>query len=52
MKEVAFFTDDDFKDGIERMKWLNRMIHKPIDYKNPIAFFNEAIQDHKNYNTV
>ncbi|RRJ66035.1 hypothetical protein EHV15_26300 [Paenibacillus oralis] len=52
MKEVTFFTDDDFKDGIERMKWLNRMIHKPIDYKEPIAFFNESIQDHKNYNTV
>jgi hypothetical protein len=52
MKEVTFFTEDDFTDSIERLKWLNRMIHKPIEYKEPIAFFKESIQDHKNYNTV
>ncbi|MGM1046971.1 MAG: DUF6933 domain-containing protein [Bacillota bacterium] len=52
MKEVTFFTEDDFNDNIERLKWLNRLIHKPIDYKEPIDFFKELIKDHKNYNTV
>lgn len=52
MKEVTFFIEDDFQDNHERLKWLNRMIHKPIDYKEPIDFFKEAIKDSKNYNIV
>ncbi|MDO3410549.1 DUF3024 domain-containing protein [Saccharibacillus sp. CPCC 101409] len=39
MKEVTYFTHDDFNDPIERMKWINRLIHKPIDYLQPIDVF-------------
>jgi len=49
MKEVTFFSEDDFNDNIERLKWLNRIIHRPIDYKKPIEFFKESIKDHINY---
>lgn len=52
MKEVTWFIEDDFNDNIERLKWLNRMIHKPIDYMEPISYFKESLWDHKNYNTV
>ncbi|MGG3280123.1 DUF6933 domain-containing protein [Paenibacillus solani] len=51
MKEVTFFTEDDFQDNHERLKWLNRMIYKPIDYKEPIELFKEAIKNPKNNNT-
>lgn len=47
MKEVTWFIEDDFIHNIERLKWLNRRIHKPIDYKEPIAFFKESIKDLK-----
>ncbi|ANY75213.1 DUF6933 domain-containing protein [Paenibacillus ihbetae] len=43
MKEVAFFSEDDFIDNIARMKWLNRLIYKPIAYKRPINLFKETI---------
>ncbi|XID95008.1 DUF6933 domain-containing protein [Paenibacillaceae bacterium WGS1546] len=36
MKEVTMYTTDthlEFNDNIERMKWLNKLIYKPIDYK-------------------
>ncbi|WP_027084410.1 DUF6933 domain-containing protein [Cohnella panacarvi] len=52
MKEVTWFIEDDFHDNIERLMWLNRMIHKPIDYMKPIEYFKESLWDHKNYNTV
>lgn len=52
MKEVTWFVEDNFYDNIERLKWLNRIIHKPIDYKEPIHYFKESLWDHKNYNTV
>ncbi|KOP67272.1 hypothetical protein AMS62_19980 [Bacillus sp. FJAT-18019] len=52
MKEATFFIEDDFQDNHERLKWLNRMIHKPIDYKKPIDFFKQAIKDPKNYNAL
>lgn len=52
MKEVTWFIEDDFKDNIERLKWLNRMIHKPINYMEPINYFKESFWNHKNYNTV
>jgi hypothetical protein len=52
MKEVTFFSEDHFNDNFDRMKWLNRLIHKPIDYNEPINVFKEAIKAHKNYNTV
>jgi hypothetical protein len=50
MKEVMFFTQDDFEDNIERLKWLNRIIHKPIEYKEPIHYFKESIKDKRSYN--
>lgn len=43
MKEVTFFSEDDFIDNIARMKWLNRLIYKPIAYQRPINYFKEAI---------
>jgi hypothetical protein len=45
-----FFTEDDFEDNIERLKWLNRIIHKPIEYKEPIHYFKESIKDKRSYN--
>ncbi|KIL34273.1 hypothetical protein SD71_21600 [Cohnella kolymensis] len=45
MKEVTFFVEDDFQDNISRLKWLNQMIHKPIDYHEPINVFKKAIKD-------
>jgi hypothetical protein len=45
MKEVTFFIEDDFKDNISRLKWLNQLIHKPIDYYEPINVFKQAIKD-------
>lgn len=50
MKEVTWFIEDDFYDNNERLKWLNRTIHKPIDYKEPLNYFIESLGDHKNYN--
>ncbi|SDE44086.1 hypothetical protein SAMN02799630_03371 [Paenibacillus sp. UNCCL117] len=44
MKEVSLFSSDDFPDNIQRLKWLNRLIYKPIDYKEPIALFKETIR--------
>ncbi|WP_128101515.1 hypothetical protein [Paenibacillus sp. DCT19] len=52
MKEVTWFVEDDFYDNIERLKWLNRMIYKPINYKEPIHYFIESLWDHRNYNIV
>ena len=52
MKEVTWFIEDDFHDNIERMKWLNRMIHKPIDYKEPINYFKECLWNNNNYNII
>ncbi|MDP9701578.1 hypothetical protein J2T16_004520 [Paenibacillus intestini] len=52
MKEVTWFIEDDFHDNIERMKWLNRMIHKPIDYKEPINYFKESLWNNNNYNII
>jgi len=52
MKEVTWFIEDDFQDNIERLKWLNKMIHKPIEYKEPINYFKECLWDHKNYNKI
>ncbi|MCA0756202.1 hypothetical protein KP806_14190 [Paenibacillus sp. N4] len=49
MNEVTFFLEDNFNDNIQRLKWLNRLIHKPIDYYEPINVFREAIKDRKNY---
>ena len=47
MKEATFFTEDDFKDNIERLKWLNKLIHKPINYQKPIQVFKEAVERNK-----
>lgn len=46
MKEITIFNSDRFEDNIERLKWLNRIIYKPIDYHEPIEVFKEAIQSH------
>ncbi|MFK7692110.1 DUF6933 domain-containing protein [Paenibacillus sp. HJGM_3] len=48
MKEITIHTTDtrlEFKDPIARMKWLNRLIYKPIEYQQPIKVFKEAIQN-------
>lgn len=52
MKEATFFIEDDFQDNHERLEWLNRMIYKLIDYKEPIDIFKKAIKDPENYNFV
>lgn len=45
MKEITLFPSDDFKGNIDRLKWLNRLIYKPIDYNQPIKVFKEAINN-------
>ncbi|WP_223070551.1 DUF6933 domain-containing protein [Paenibacillus caui] len=47
MKEITFYSTDtqmEFADKEELIKWLNRIIYKPIDYEEPIKVFKEAIQ--------
>ncbi|WP_246317205.1 DUF6933 domain-containing protein [Paenibacillus agri] len=47
MKEITMYCDVTqlkFADQEERDKWLNRTIHKPIDYKKPIDVFKEEIR--------
>lgn len=49
MKEVTFFNDHaqgEHASKEEHMKWLNRIIHKPIDYEKPIDVFIKAIEKH------
>jgi hypothetical protein len=46
MNEVSFFSSDDFNDNIERLKFLNKIIYKPIDYEEPKIVFKEAINRH------
>ncbi|WP_426452548.1 DUF6933 domain-containing protein [Paenibacillus sp. S-38] len=43
MKEATFFTEDDFEDNLSRLQWLNRLIHKPLDYREPIEVFKKAL---------
>ena len=43
MKEIMLFSSDDFDDDTDRLKWLNSIIYKPIDYKEPINVFKEAL---------
>ncbi|WP_308634925.1 DUF6933 domain-containing protein [Paenibacillus silvisoli] len=43
MKEISIFASDGFEDPIERMKWLNRLIFKPIEYQRPIHVFKDAL---------
>ncbi|RAR41053.1 hypothetical protein DP091_25930 [Paenibacillus sp. MDMC362] len=45
MKEISIFESDDFIDNIQRLKWLNRLIYKPIDYNEPIKEFKKHIQE-------
>lgn len=47
MKEIMIFTTDDFEDNLDRMKWLNRLIYKPIDYHYPIEVFKKALLEQK-----
>ncbi|MBE9918423.1 hypothetical protein G8C92_30985 [Paenibacillus donghaensis] len=47
MKEVIWYTQDthlEYADHIGRMKWLNKLIYKPIDYKEPRDVFKEALK--------
>ena len=49
MKEITIYTTDthlEFEDNVARMKWLNKLIYKPIHYDKPIMVFKEAIQKH------
>ncbi|AKG36171.1 DUF6933 domain-containing protein [Paenibacillus durus] len=50
MKEITMYSTEtqmEFESKEEQMKWLNRLIYKPIDYKEPINVFKEAIE--RNY---
>jgi len=47
MKEMTLYADGthlDFSDNVERSKWLNRLIYKPIDYNEPNTVFKEALR--------
>jgi hypothetical protein len=44
MKEVSFFPNDKYENNIERLKFLNRLIYKPINYEEPKKIFKEAVQ--------
>ncbi|MDQ6418012.1 hypothetical protein RB620_01050 [Paenibacillus sp. LHD-117] len=49
MKEITMYTTDthlEFRNHIERMKWLNKLIYKPIDYNEPQKVFKETIKNH------
>lgn len=48
MKEISIFETDDFNDNIQRLKSLNRLIHKPIDYNEPINEFKSHNQEQFN----
>lgn len=43
---LGFIADLNCNVNLRRMKWLNRLIYKPIDYNEPIQVFREAIQNH------
>ncbi|SDS75675.1 hypothetical protein SAMN05444162_2200 [Paenibacillaceae bacterium GAS479] len=49
MKEVTLFSDsmDSFDNNYEFLKWINRVIHKPINYNEPIHVFKDELE--KNY---
>lgn len=47
MKEMTLYADgtqSDYKDNVERSKWLNRLIYKPIEYNEPNKVFKEALR--------
>ncbi|GBG07616.1 hypothetical protein PAT3040_02172 [Paenibacillus agaridevorans] len=44
MTEISIFETDNFTDNMQRMKWLNRLIYKPIEYNEPIKVFKEALK--------
>ncbi|MEK0316255.1 DUF6933 domain-containing protein [Cohnella sp. 56] len=44
MTEITIFDTDDFDNDLERMKWLNRLIYKPINYNKPIEVFTEQLE--------
>jgi hypothetical protein len=35
----------DFRDQVERHKWNNRFIYKPIDYQHPIDVFKKELEE-------
>ncbi|OXM82458.1 hypothetical protein CF651_30905 [Paenibacillus rigui] len=37
---------NDFANNIERNKWNNQIIYKPIDYEKPIDVFKKALVKH------
>lgn len=48
MKEITMYTTIthlEFNDNIERMKWLNNLIYKPINYNEPKKVFKEALEN-------
>lgn len=44
MTEISIFEKDNFTDNMQRMKWLNRLIYKAIEYNEPIKVFKEALK--------
>lgn len=48
MKEMTMYTTSthvEFRNHIERLKWVNSLIYKPIEYKKPRDVFKEAISN-------
>ncbi|KTD88473.1 DUF6933 domain-containing protein [Paenibacillus etheri] len=47
MNEITLYNSvaqSDFNSLFERNKWLNTIIYKPIDYKEPINVFRESLR--------
>ncbi|ANE47286.1 hypothetical protein SY83_14560 [Paenibacillus swuensis] len=47
MNEMMIYTEVSYnksETNEERLRWLNRSIYSPIDYKEPIHVFKEALQ--------
>lgn len=49
MNEITLYNSvaqSDFSSLLERNKWLNTIIYKPIDYKKPINVFRESLNSY------
>jgi hypothetical protein len=49
MNEITLYNSvshSDFNSLLERNKWLNTIIYKPIDYNQPIQVFRESLNSY------
>ncbi|WP_236575627.1 DUF6933 domain-containing protein [Paenibacillus sp. USDA918EY] len=44
MNEITIFNSDNFDNNLDRLEWLNRLIHKPIKHDYPIEFFKKRLE--------